>query len=127
MARIVVLSDIHLSPTHGFFWENWCVAREFADAAHADAVIVNGDLAINGPDSEAEIAFAATSLGNLRTRVLALPGNHDVGDEPPGQDPNQIIDAGSHDGIALLPPIAGSWIPEAGAWSVSTRNSSDRV
>ena len=24
MARIVVLSDIHLS-THGFFWENWCV------------------------------------------------------------------------------------------------------
>jgi 3',5'-cyclic AMP phosphodiesterase CpdA len=46
MARIVVLSDIHLSPTHGFFWENWCVAREFADAAKADAVIVNGDLAI---------------------------------------------------------------------------------
>ena len=38
MARIVVLSDIHLSPTHGFFWENWCVAREFADAAKSDAV-----------------------------------------------------------------------------------------
>ena len=29
----------------------------------ADAVIVNGDLAINGPDSDAEIAFAATTLG----------------------------------------------------------------
>jgi hypothetical protein len=28
MVRIVVLSDIHLSPTHGFFWENWRVARE---------------------------------------------------------------------------------------------------
>ena len=84
MARIVVLSDIHLSPTHGFFWENWCVAREFADAAKADAVIVNGDLAINGPDSDAEIAFAAGAQGNLHTRVMALPGNHDVGDEPPG-------------------------------------------
>ena len=91
MARIVILSDIHLSPTHGFFWENWCVARDFADAAKADAVIVNGDLAINGPDSDAEIAFAATALGNLRTPVMALPGNHDVGDEPPGQDPNQIV------------------------------------
>jgi predicted MPP superfamily phosphohydrolase len=68
MARIVVLSDIHLSPTHGFFWENWCVAREFADAAKADAVIVNGDRAINGPDSDAEIAFAATALKNLRAR-----------------------------------------------------------
>ena len=63
MARIVVLSDIHLSPTHGFFWENWCVAREFPDAAKADAVIVNGDLAINGPDSDAEIAFASHRAG----------------------------------------------------------------
>ena len=92
MARIVVLSDIHLSPTHGFFWENWCVAREFANAANADAVIVNGDLAINGPDSDAELAFAASALLNLRAPVMALPGNHDVGDEPPGQDPDQIID-----------------------------------
>ena len=59
----------------------------------SDAVIVNGDLAINGPDSDAEIAFAAPRSGKLRTRVMALPGNHDVGDEPPGQDPDQIIDA----------------------------------
>ena len=108
MARIVVLSDIHLSPTHGFFWENWCVARGFTDTTRADAVIVNGDLAINGPDSDAEIAFAATALRNLRGRVLALPGNHDVGDEPPGQDSDQII---NDDRLVrwdtLLPPIAG--------------------
>ena len=37
MTRIVILSDIHLSPTHGFFWENWCTAREFADAACRDS------------------------------------------------------------------------------------------
>ena len=115
MARIVVLSDIHLSPTHGFFWENWCVAREFADAAKADAVIVNGDLAINGPDSDAEIAFAATALGNLRTRVMALPGNHDVGDEPPGQDPDQIIDA---DRLARWDNSFATdcWALDAGGW-----------
>ena len=59
MARIVILSDIHLSPTHGFFWENWCVARDFAEAAKADAVIVNGDLAINGPDSDADRSHRA--------------------------------------------------------------------
>src|SRR5277367_1741847 len=115
MTRIVVLSDIHLSPTHGFFWENWCVAREFADAAKADAVIVNGDLAINGPDSDAEIAFAATALGKLRTRVMALPGNHDVGDEPPGQDPDQIIDAdrlARWDGSFAV----DRWALDAGGW-----------
>ena len=37
MARIVVLSDIHLSPTHGFFWQNWCVARDFANMLDPDA------------------------------------------------------------------------------------------
>ncbi len=115
MVRIVVLSDIHLSPTQGFFWENWCVAGEFADAPKADDVVVNGDLAINGPDSDAEIAFAAGALGNLRTRVLALPGNHDVGDEPPGQDPDQIIDA---DRLTRLDSFFGSdrWTLIAGGW-----------
>jgi 3',5'-cyclic AMP phosphodiesterase CpdA len=107
--------DIHLSPTHGFFCENWCVAREFADAAKADAVIVNGDLAINGPDSGAEIAFAASALGNLRTRVMALPGNHDVGDEAPGQDPEQITDAGR---LARWDSSFATdrWALDAGGW-----------
>ena len=115
MARIVILSDIHLSPTHGFFWENWCVAREFANATKADAVIVNGDLAINGPDSDAEIAFAATALRKLRARVMTLPGNHDVGDEPPGQDPDQIIDA---DRLARWDNsfVIDRWTLDAGGW-----------
>lgn len=91
MPRVIFISDIHLSPTHGFFWENWRVARDFANAAKADAVIVNGDLAINGPDSDEEMAFAGAALRSLRAPVLALPGNHDVGDEPPGQDAHQII------------------------------------
>lgn len=121
MTRIVVLSDIHLSPTHGFFWENWCLARDFANAAKADAVIVNGDLAINGPDSDAEITFAATALEGLRAleglgdRVMVLPGNHDVGDEPPGQDARQIINA---ERLARWDrSFAGDhWVLDAGGW-----------
>jgi 3',5'-cyclic AMP phosphodiesterase CpdA len=115
MARIVILSDIHLSPTHGFFWENWRLAREFANATKADAVIVNGDLAINGPDSDAEIAFAATALSGLHGRVLVLPGNHDVGDEPPGQDARQIIDA---DRLARWDRSFASdrWVLDEGDW-----------
>src|SRR5262249_24836465 len=86
-----VLSDIHLSPTHGFFWSNWCIARDFTNQAAPHAVVVNGDLSINGPDSDAELVFAASALARLDAPVLALPGNHDVGDEPPGQDAHQII------------------------------------
>jgi 3',5'-cyclic AMP phosphodiesterase CpdA len=115
MARIVVISDIHLSPTHGFFWENWRLARDFANAAKADAVIVNGDLAINGPDSDAEIAFAATALKSLHPRVMVLPGNHDVGDEPPGQDARQIVDA---DRLARWDRSFGAdrWVLDEGDW-----------
>lgn len=115
MARIVVLSDLHLSPTHGFFWENWRVAREFANAAKAEVIIANGDLAINGPDSDAEIAFAARALKSLHTPVMALPGNHDVGDEPPGQDPDQIID---EDRLARWDRsfAADRFVCEAGSW-----------
>lgn len=93
MVRIIALSDIHLSPTHGFFWRNWCIARDFATMRNPEAVIVNGDLCINGPEDDGEMAFAARALRELSGPVYALPGNHDVGDEPPGQDPEQIVDA----------------------------------
>lgn len=93
MARIIVISDPHLSPTHGFFWDNWCRACDAVNQMAPDAVIVSGDLCINGPDSDAEIAFARQALGRLTSPVHAIPGNHDVGDEPPGQEADQIIDA----------------------------------
>jgi 3',5'-cyclic AMP phosphodiesterase CpdA len=92
MARLVILSDLHLSPTHGFFWQNFLLARQAANAIDADAVVVSGDLAINGPDSDEELAFATGALKGIKARCLALPGNHDVGDEPPGQDAHQLID-----------------------------------
>src|SRR5262249_13307860 len=55
------------------------------------------------------------ALGNLRTRVMALPGNHDVGDEPPGQDPDQIINA---DRLARWDTSFATdrWALDAGSW-----------
>ena len=93
MARVTLFSDPHLSPTHGFFWENWRIARDAVNADKPDLVIVNGDLCINGPESDAEMEFAGAALEALQVPTHALPGNHDVGDEPPGQDKNQLIDA----------------------------------
>jgi predicted phosphodiesterase len=115
MARIVVLSDIHLSPTHGFFWKNWRTARDFANSQGAEAVIVNGDLCINGPDSDDEIEFAAQALRKLDGPVLALPGNHDIGDEPPGQDPEQLV---TPERLARWKRFLGTdrWTIEADNW-----------
>jgi 3',5'-cyclic AMP phosphodiesterase CpdA len=91
VARLILLSDLHLSPLHGYFWQNWCLARDAANAADPDFVLVNGDLTINGADDDAEIAFVERALRSLTAPTLVLPGNHDVGDEPPGQDTNQIV------------------------------------
>jgi len=115
MSKIVFLSDLHLSPTHGFFWPNFLAARAATDAADAEAVVINGDLCINGPDSDEEMHFAALALGGFATPVLALPGNHDVGDEPPGQDPNQIID---EDRLARWDAGFGTdrFVRDVGAW-----------
>ena len=93
MSTLFLLSDLHLSHTHGFFWDNWRRARDVANAASPDLVVINGDLCINGPESDAEMAFAGRALAGLTAPWRALPGNHDVGDEPPGQDPNQLVDA----------------------------------
>lgn len=59
--------------------------------------------------------FAAHALSAFRTPVLALPGNHDVGDEPPGQDPNQIVDAAR---LARWNTRFGSdhFVRDVGAW-----------
>ncbi len=93
MAHVILISDLHLSPTHGFFWDNWCIARDALNAAPPELVIVNGDLCINGPASDTEMDFAGYALRGLHAPVRALPGNHDVVDERPAQDAKQLIDA----------------------------------
>jgi 3',5'-cyclic AMP phosphodiesterase CpdA len=90
--RVVQVSDIHLSPTHGFFVANWRKTASWINALAPDLVVVTGDLCINGPEDNDEIAFARTEVGRLSGRWRALPGNHDVGDEPPGQVAEQLID-----------------------------------
>jgi 3',5'-cyclic AMP phosphodiesterase CpdA len=121
VAKILVLSDIHLSPTHGFFWENWSIARDFTNAASAQAIIVNGDLCINGPEDNEELAFAAHVASTLSGPVFTLPGNHDVGDEPPGQDEHQLInEARMARWLRVFP--GDRWMFEAGGWVLAGVN-----
>jgi 3',5'-cyclic AMP phosphodiesterase CpdA len=89
--RIIQISDLHLSPTHGFFIENWRKAAAYINGLEPDLVVVTGDLSINGPDDERELPFARSELDRLSVPWRALPGNHDVGDQPPGQDEEQLV------------------------------------
>lgn len=89
--RVAQISDSHLSPRHGFFFDNFRAAAEAVAALRPALVVNTGDLSINGPDSEDELVFARRQHALFDAPVALLPGNHDVGDEPPGQDPAQLV------------------------------------
>jgi 3',5'-cyclic AMP phosphodiesterase CpdA len=91
MLDIVQVSDIHLSPTHAWFQDNYDV---FVDEMHADPpdfIFVTGDVCVNGPDRDWEFAYARQQLDRLPVRWRAIPGNHDSGDTPPDERNNHPL------------------------------------
>ncbi|HKK29003.1 MAG TPA: metallophosphoesterase [Alphaproteobacteria bacterium] len=85
MLDIVQVSDIHLSPTHAWFQDNWDVFVEAMAADPPDFIFVTGDVCVNGPDREHEFAYAREQLDRLSVPWRAIPGNHDSGDTPPDE------------------------------------------
>ena len=65
--RIGVIGDVHLA------WDDRDV--ELLDAAGYDLLLFVGDLAGYGPKGGLRVA---RSMARLRTRALAIPGNHDA-------------------------------------------------
>jgi 3',5'-cyclic AMP phosphodiesterase CpdA len=82
MITIVQVSDTHLSETHAYFIDNYRVFEmEMADLK-PDLIVHTGDISFNGPARPADLAFAKRQLDRLAAPVLALAGNHDVGEAP---------------------------------------------
>jgi 3',5'-cyclic AMP phosphodiesterase CpdA len=76
---IVQLSDTHLSPSRPFFQFNYEIVLEELAAIKPDHIFITGDLALNGPDDIADVAFARQQFDRLPCPWSAIPGNHDVG------------------------------------------------
>jgi 3',5'-cyclic AMP phosphodiesterase CpdA len=84
--RIIQISDTHLSPNKPHFAANWPPLAEWIARQRADLVIHTGDVTVDGADVEEDLQHAAALMRGLDIRVLAVPGNHDVGDAAkPGQ------------------------------------------
>lgn len=80
--RVVQVSDTHLSETHAYFIDNFDVFVDDMAALKPDLIVHSGDLSFNGPDRPGDLAFAANQLRRLDCPVLALAGNHDIGEAP---------------------------------------------
>jgi 3',5'-cyclic AMP phosphodiesterase CpdA len=82
--RIVLVTDTHVSPAAPECNENWAGVRAFVARAHADLTIHLGDITVDGTHDRGEFDWALQLAADWPTPLRFLPGNHDIGDNPPG-------------------------------------------
>ena len=89
---MIFVSDTHLSPDAPQAQENWAAVVRYIEAAAPDLVIHLGDLSLDGARNPADLDFARSHLDQLPVAWRAIPGNHDVGDNPlPGASESMTV------------------------------------
>jgi 3',5'-cyclic AMP phosphodiesterase CpdA len=81
--RIALISDIHLSRARPYFHANWEILLQELAREAPDLVLLAGDIALDAPHREEDLAFARAQLDRLPAPWRAVPGNHDVGNNIP--------------------------------------------
>jgi len=84
--RIVLVTDSHLGPQAGPCNENWLAVRRFIERSNADLTIHLGDITVDAANNAHELGYARDLCRDWPTPIRFLPGNHDIGDNPPGPD-----------------------------------------
>lgn len=82
--RIVIVSDSHLAPAAAAFNDNWRAVRAFVADARADLTVHLGDVTVDGRGDPAQFGHARELCASWPTPLRFVPGNHDIGDNPPG-------------------------------------------
>lgn len=89
--RIAQIADMHLSPSHAYFFDNWEVVLNELNSDPPDLVVVDGDVSFNGADELQDLEFAREQLDRIRAPWVVLPGNHDIGDHPHSKKLDQPV------------------------------------
>jgi len=80
--HVIFVSDTHLSPAAPEAQDNWAAVVRYVSAAAPDLVIHLGDLSLDGARNPADLDHARRQLQLLAVPWTAVPGNHDIGDNP---------------------------------------------
>jgi 3',5'-cyclic AMP phosphodiesterase CpdA len=92
--RVILVSDTHLSPAAAEAAANWDAVLRHVRAAAPDLVIHLGDLTLDGAHDPGDLRYGRRQLDRLPVPWHAVPGNHDVGDNPrPGAPESSAVDA----------------------------------
>jgi len=81
--RIILISDTHLTEPATAFTANVQAAIDWIEAERPDLVVHLGDITADGANHPDQFAFARRVLSRISAPLLVLPGNHDIGDNPP--------------------------------------------
>jgi predicted phosphodiesterase len=96
-ARVILVSDTHLSASAPRAQSNWDAVLSYVDATGPDLVIHLGDLTQDGARGPADLHYGRAQLDRLPVPWRAVPGNHDIGDNPwPGAPEGNLVDAARH-------------------------------
>jgi 3',5'-cyclic AMP phosphodiesterase CpdA len=102
---VTVVSDTHLSPRAPEADANWAAVIDHVARTLPDVVLHLGDLTLDGMNDASELRRARGLLDRLPVPWHAVPGNHDVGDNPLASQAN---------GGAITPERHESWLDAIG-------------
>jgi predicted phosphodiesterase len=121
-ARVILVSDTHLSSSAPRAQSNWDAVLRHVHAAGPDLVIHLGDLTQDGAYDAAALRHGRAQLDRLPVPWRAIPGNHDVGDNPwPGAPEGSAVDAARHQRWLDIVG-ADHWSATIGGWTVLAVN-----
>lgn len=111
--RIALIADTHLSARSPECVANWHAARRAVERLGADLTVHLGDITLDGQTHADELGYAARLMQQWPTRMLCVPGNHDLGDGS-GESPldERLLRAYGH----TFGP--DRWAVEAGNWKL---------
>jgi 3',5'-cyclic AMP phosphodiesterase CpdA len=101
---------------------NWDAVVRYVDDTRPDLVVHVGDLTLNGAHDPVDLDDARASLDRLRVPWLAVPGNHDIGDNPWSGRPED--DAVTPERLGRWLEVIGPdrWSSDVGTWTVLAIN-----
>jgi 3',5'-cyclic AMP phosphodiesterase CpdA len=115
-SQVLVVSDSHLSPKAPDAEANWSAVVDHVVRTRPDLVLHLGDLSLDGPRGDGDLQYAREQLDRLPIPWLAVPGNHDIGDNPSPVTPAAaVVDA---EGLERWIEVIGSdrWSVQIGDW-----------
>lgn len=119
---MIVVSDTHLSPAAPQAQANWEAALRYISSVNPDLVLHLGDLSLDGAHDASDLHYGRAQLDRLPVPWHAVPGNHDVGDNPlTGAPAGYAIDAGRQQ---RWNEVIGAdhWSLSAGGWTLLAVN-----